>query len=120
MDGVKSGEAEKDKILALQRLAKDWSSYDLTIYTDGSVTNGTAIGAGGISVTAGHLSNPTIQYSYDIPESTWCSSLQAEMKAIKKGIADYPDKRVTPENQNSQRQRISPATYRKPPTRNTT
>ena len=29
VDGVKSGEAEKDKIWALQWLSKDWSSYKL-------------------------------------------------------------------------------------------
>ena len=53
--------------MALQRLAKDWSSYDLTIYSDGSATNGTEIGGGGILVTADHPSNPTIHHSYAIP-----------------------------------------------------
>ena len=32
LDGVKSGESEKVKIWALQRLVNDWSSYDLAIY----------------------------------------------------------------------------------------
>ena len=40
-------------------------------------------------------------------------------EGIQKGIADYPDRRVTPESPNSQRQPISPALYRKPPTCNT-
>ena len=62
VDGVESGEAAKDKIFALQRLAKEWSANDLTIYTDGTATNGTAIGGGGILVTARHPSNPAIQH----------------------------------------------------------
>ena len=53
MNGVKSDELEKDNILALQGLAKDWSSYDLAIYADGSTMNCTAMGGGGILVTAG-------------------------------------------------------------------
>ena len=44
VDGVKSVEAEKEKLCALQRLAKDWSSYDHEIHVDGSATNSTAIG----------------------------------------------------------------------------
>ena len=44
VDVVKSGEAEKDKIWALQRFAKVWSTYDLTIYMDGSTTNRTGGG----------------------------------------------------------------------------
>ena len=71
---------------ALQILAKDWSSYDLTIYTDGSATNGTAIGGGGILFTAGNLSNHAIHHSYAMPVGTWCSSFQAEMKAIKHSL----------------------------------
>ena len=35
VDVVTSGEAEKDKIWALQRLPMDLSSYDLTIYANG-------------------------------------------------------------------------------------
>ena len=85
MDGAKSGEAEKDKIWALQRLAKDRSSYDLTINMDDSAMNGTAIGGGGIVVTAGHPSNPTIHHSYAIPDGIWCS-FQAKIKVIKKAL----------------------------------
>ena len=44
MDGAKSGDADKDKVWALWRLGEDWSSYDLVIYTDGSVKDGTAKG----------------------------------------------------------------------------
>ena len=40
----------------------------------GSATNGTAIGGGGIMVTAGHPSNSTIHHSYAIPAGIWCSS----------------------------------------------
>ena len=86
MDGAKSGEEEKDKIWAFQRLAKDWSSYNLTIYTDGSATNSTAIDGKEILLTAGHQSNPTIHHSYAIPVSTWRSLFQAEIKAIKKAL----------------------------------
>ena len=68
------------------RLAKNWSSYNLTIYTDGTATNSTAIGGGGNLFTAGHPGNPTIHRSYAIPTGTWCSSFQAEMKAIKKAL----------------------------------
>ena len=39
VDGVKSDEAEKNKILALKRLTKDFRSYDLTIYMECSATN---------------------------------------------------------------------------------
>ena len=67
LDGEKSGEAEKDKIWALQRLTKDWNSYDLTIYTDGSSKNDAVIGGGGILLTAGHPCSPTIYRSYAIP-----------------------------------------------------
>ena len=84
MDGVKSGEAEKDKILALLRLAKDWSSYDITIYSDGSAKNGTAIGGGDILVNAGHPSNLAIHHSYVIPAGTWFSSFQAETRQLKR------------------------------------
>ena len=83
---VLSGEAEKDKIWALQRLTKYWSSLDLAIYTDCSATNGTSIGGGGILLTADHASNPTNLNSYAIPAGSWCSSFQAEMKAIKKAL----------------------------------
>ena len=86
MDGVNSGKAEKDKIWALQSLDKYWSSYDLIIYADGSATNGTVIGGGGILLNAGHPSNPTIHHSYAIPAGTWYSSFQAEMKAIRKAL----------------------------------
>ena len=70
----------------LQRFAKDWSSYDLTIYTDGLATNVAAIGKGGTLVTAGQQSNPTIHHPYAIPAGTWCAPLQAVMKAIKKAL----------------------------------
>ena len=83
---VWSGETEKDKVWAFPRLAKDWTSYDLTIYTDGSTANSTATGWGGIMLTDRHPSNPTIQHSYAIPAGKWCSSYQAEMKAIKKAL----------------------------------
>ena len=116
VDGAKSGEAEKNKILVLHRLAKDRSTYDLTICTDCSAMNGTAIGGGGILLTADHQSNPTIHHSYAIPAGTWCSSIQAEMKAIKKALHIIQAEESPPESPNSQRQPISPATYRKPPT----
>ena len=44
VNDVRSGDTKKDKILALQRLAKDWRSYDPTIYTEGLATNEAAIG----------------------------------------------------------------------------
>ena len=37
-------------------------------------------------LTTDHSSNPNIHYSYAIPTDTWCSSYQAEMKAIKKAL----------------------------------
>ena len=95
VDGARLGETEKDKIWALHRLTEDRSSYDLTIYTDGLATNGTAIGGGGILVTAGHLSNPTIHHPYAIPASTWCLSFQAEMKAIKKALQIHRTEKST-------------------------
>ena len=70
----------------LQELAKDWSSYNLTIYTDGSVKNGTETGGGGILATTGHPRDPIDLHSNAIPASTWCSNIQAEMKVIKKQI----------------------------------
>ena len=68
----------------LHRLAKDWSSYDLAIYTDGSAKNGTAIGGGGVLVTAGPPSKTAIYHYNAMPAGTWCSSFQAEMKATKR------------------------------------
>ena len=62
------------------------SSYDLAFYTDGSASNGTAIGGVGILLTAGHPRSPTIRHSYAILAGTWCSSFQAEMKAVKKAL----------------------------------
>ena len=47
----------------------DWSSYDLATYVDGSATNGPAIGGGGILLTAGHSSNPTIHHLYAVLSS---------------------------------------------------
>ena len=84
VDGVKSRDAEKVKILAWQRIVKDWSQSDLIIYSDGLATNGTAIGGVGILATAGNPSKHTIHHSCDMPVGTWCSSFQAEMMAIKK------------------------------------
>ena len=46
VDCVKTGEAAKDKLWSLHRLAKDCSSYYLTIFTDASATNCTAMGRG--------------------------------------------------------------------------
>ena len=84
VDGAKSGEAEKSKVLALQRLDKDWSSYGHTIYTDGWVKDGTKMIGGGILSITGHSSDPTNHHSYATPAGTWCSSIQAKMKAMKK------------------------------------
>ena len=68
------------------RLAKGCSSYGPAIYTDSSVTNGTAIGGGGIVLTVDHPSNPTIHYSYVIPAGIWCAPIQAENKLIKTAL----------------------------------
>ena len=67
MDDTRSGDDEKDKVWALLRLAMDWSSYDLTIYTDGSVKDRTEMGGGGILSTNGHPSDPTNPHSYAMP-----------------------------------------------------
>ena len=42
--GARSGDAEKDKLWALERISKYWSSYDFTIYTDRLVKDDTEIG----------------------------------------------------------------------------
>ena len=52
---VQSCNAEKDNVWALLRPAKDWSSYDLTIYTNGSMKHSTLI-IGAILFTTGHPS----------------------------------------------------------------
>ena len=70
----------------MQRLTKDGSSYDRTIYTDGSAMKDTAIGGGGILLTVDHPSNPTIHHSHAILAGTRCSFYQAETKAIKKAL----------------------------------
>ena len=50
-------------------------------------------------VTASHKSNPTIHHSYTIPAGTKCTSLQAEMKAMKKALQIIQTE-VTPESPN--------------------
>ena len=54
----------------LQRLAKDWSSYDISIYADGSVKDGTEMGAGGILDTIHRQSDPNNHNSYAMPAGT--------------------------------------------------
>ena len=84
--GSKSGDAEADKKWALQRLEEDWNTFDLVVYTDRSATSGTETGGGGIVVTTGHPSDPQVLRSFAIPTGKWCSSYQAEMKAVVKAL----------------------------------
>ena len=71
MDGARSGDAVKDKVWVLQqRLAKHWSSYDLAIYTDGPVKDGSETGGGGILVTTDYQSDHSNHHSYAIPVGT--------------------------------------------------
>ena len=70
MDGRKTDEADIDNTWALQRLAMDWSAYDLAIYADGLVMNGTEIGGGGILVIDGLPNEPSIHHSNAIHAGT--------------------------------------------------
>ena len=56
------------------------------IYIDDLTIDGNATGGGGILVSTGHPSDPTVHLSYAIPAGKWCSSFQAEMKAVKKAL----------------------------------
>ena len=84
--GSKSGDAEADKKWAFQRLEESWNTFDLVVYTDGSATSGTGTGGGGIIVTTGHPSNPQVLHYFAIPTGKWCSSYQAEIKAVVKAL----------------------------------
>ena len=84
VDCACSGDAEKGKVWALHKLAKDWSSYDLAIYTDGLVKDGTEIGGGGTLVTTGHPCDPTDNHFYSMPVGTWRPSFQSKKKANKR------------------------------------
>ena len=66
MYGAISGDADKYKVWAQQKFIKDWSSYDLTIYRDGSVKDGAEMGGRCILVTTGHPSDPANHHSYAI------------------------------------------------------
>ena len=54
----------------------------MTIYTDGSALTGNTNGGGGILVTSGPPSDPQVHQSHAVPAGRWCSSFQAEMKAV--------------------------------------
>ena len=84
--GSKSGNAEADKKWALQRLEESWNTFDLVVYTDGSATSGTGTGGGGIFVTTSHPSDPQVLRYFAIPTGKWCSSYQAEIKAVVKAL----------------------------------
>ena len=84
--GSKSGNAEADKKWALQRLEEGWNTFDLVVYTDGSATSGTETGGGGIVVTTGHSSDPQVPRYFALPTGKWCSSYQAEIKAVVKAL----------------------------------
>ena len=84
--GSKSGDAEADKKWALQRLEEGWNTFDLVLYTNGSATSGTGTGGGEIVVTTGHPSDPQVLRYFAIPTGKWCSSYQAEIKAVVKAL----------------------------------
>ena len=84
--GSKSGDAEADKKWALQRLEEGWNTFDLVVYTNGSATSGTGTDGGGIVVTTGHPSDPQVLRYFSIPTGKWCSSYQAEIKAVVKAL----------------------------------
>ena len=56
------------------------------MYTDGSATSGTETGGGGIVVTTDHPSDPQVLRYFAIPTGKWCSSYQAEIKAVVKAL----------------------------------
>ena len=80
--GSKTGDAEADKKWALQRLEEGWNTFDLIVYTDGSATSGTGTGGGGYVVTTVHPSDPQVLRYFAILTGKWCSSYQAEIKAV--------------------------------------
>ena len=79
VDGARSGDMENDKVWALQKHTKDWSSYNLTIYADCSVKDCTEAGGRDILATIGHQFDPTNHQSHAIPAVTWCLLLQSKM-----------------------------------------
>ena len=84
LEGKKSGEATADNQWAMRILHKGWREYDTTIYTDGSVQG--MIGGGGIIVTTGPPEEPKVLSTHAIPTGQWCSSYQAELKAVKTAL----------------------------------
>ena len=84
--GNKSGDVEADKKWALQRLKEGWNTFDLVVYTLESATSGTGTGGGGIVVTTGHPSDSQVFRYFAISSGKWCSSNQAEMKAVVKAL----------------------------------
>ena len=59
-----------------------WNTFDLVVYTDESVTNGTGTGSDEIVVTTDHPSDPQNLRSFAIPTGKWCSFYQTEIKAV--------------------------------------
>ena len=83
--GAKTGVVETDRLETMKILEKGWQTHDATIYTDGSVTENFN-GGGGIVVTTGPPNDPEVLCAQAIPAGQWCSSYQAELKAVKRAL----------------------------------
>ena len=77
----KTGDNASDHEIATPTLEIDWDSYDTTIYTDGAATH-----CSRIIVATGPPSHPRVHRQCTIPADKWCSSFQAEEKAVRTNL----------------------------------
>ena len=83
LTGLEMEDTTSDHSVAMQTLEKDLDNYDATVCTDGSTTHGIASGGSGIVVTNGPPSDPRVHRQCTLPAGKWCSSFQAEEKAVR-------------------------------------
>ena len=70
----------------MQTLENEWDSYDATIHTDGAATHGKKNSNSVIIVTSGPQVTQRVHRQSTVPASKWCSSFQAEEKAVRTAL----------------------------------
>lgn len=83
--GEKSADVERNKREALRRLRE--TEAEVTIYTDGSASEGRSNGGAACVVTRGSTNEPEVIASIEEPAGKICSSFQAEMVALRGALS---------------------------------
>ena len=94
LGGLKSLDPTINRQQALESLVRNWDKYEVTVYTDGSATDGTRNGGGGIVVTTGPPEHPVVEEIISLPAGEWSSSYQAEFKAMLRALQHINTRRV--------------------------